>query len=57
MRREGRERDLGSRWEREHVVLCVPTEHQEELKKAQVLEMEECGGSHERDAAEGRRGE
>jgi hypothetical protein len=32
-------------------------EHQEELKKAQVLGMEEYGGSHERDAGWGGRGE
>lgn len=34
--------------EGEHVVLCVGTEPWEELKKTQVLEMEEHGGSHER---------
>jgi len=54
MRRGGRERALGLKWEGEHVVLCVGTEHWEELKKAQVLEMEEYGGSHERGAVQGR---
>jgi hypothetical protein len=54
MRREGRERDLGLKWVGEHAVLCVGTEHWEELKKAQVLEMEDYGGSHERGAAQGR---
>jgi hypothetical protein len=54
MRKKGRERDLGLKWEGEPVVLCVGTEHWEELKKAQVLEMEEYGGSHERGAAQGR---
>jgi hypothetical protein len=57
MRREGREKDLGLKWEGEHVNLCVGTEHWEELKKAQVLEMEEYGVSHERGAAQGRSAE
>jgi hypothetical protein len=30
-------------------------EHREELKKAQVLEMEECGGIHEKSGLEGER--
>lgn len=33
------------------MVLCVRTEHQEELKKGQVSGMEEYGGIHERTAA------
>jgi hypothetical protein len=53
MRREGRERNLVLKWEGEHGVLCVGTEDWEELNKAQVLEMEEYGGSHERVAAQG----
>jgi hypothetical protein len=51
-RREGRERGLGLKWEGEHVGLCVVTEHWEELKKAQVLEMEEYGRSRERSVAQ-----
>jgi hypothetical protein len=39
------------------VVLCVLKAHQEELQKAQVLEMEECGESHEKGAAWGGTGE
>lgn len=53
MRQEGRERGLELKWEGEHVVLCVGTEYWEELKRAQVLEMEEYVGSHERNAAQG----
>jgi hypothetical protein len=52
MRREGRERDLGLKWEGEHVGLWVATEDWEELKRGQVLEMEEFGGSHERGVAQ-----
>ena len=47
-------RDLGLKWEGEHVVLCVGTEHWAELKKGQVSEMEEYGASHERGVAQGR---
>ena len=39
------------------MVPCVRMEHQEELKKAQVLGKGECAGSHERCVGQAQRGE
>jgi hypothetical protein len=53
MRQKGRETGLELKWEGELMVLCFGTKHWEELKGAQVLEMEEYIGSHKRGVAQG----